>query len=283
MPANCSDETYLVQFDDFAQLLFMAIDKCVCICDSSCRSSRAKCILREKLWSSFHRLRLKELAGIWKVFIQKIKIKRLDSLIEQHVNVNLFESILKSRTPVTQSGARCSASQLPTLSSDEENIIRYAAGYVSMKLLKKYEEQSSSVAVEYVECLSSMAVNGEESSLQEYTLEWTRKVSRGGLFEVNDETFRLFREIEIKMQWHLMEVLSRSVAIPGQNQLIIDTVASDDDVPFLLALLSCDIREEDHAIILLKNTLNLWLTIRGFTVAGTWVEQHKTENKDKYW
>lgn len=124
-----------------------------------------------------------------------------------------------------------------------------------------------------------MAVNGEESSLQEYTLEWTRKVNRGGLFEVNDETFRLFREIEIKMQWHLMEVLSRSVAIPGQKQLIIDTVASDDDVQFLWALLSCDIREEDHAIILLKDILNLWLTIRGFSVAGAWVEQHKQKIK----
>ena len=106
----------------------------------------------------------------------------------------------------------------PTLSSDEENIIQYAAGYVPMKLIKKYEKQSSSVAVEYVECLSSMAVNGEESSLQEYTLEWTRKVNRGDLFEVSDETFQLFREIEIKMQWHLMEVLSRPVLIPGQKQ-----------------------------------------------------------------
>ena len=142
-------------------------------------------------------------------------------LSEQHVNQTLFESLLKSHTPVSQSSAVCPASQLPTLSSDEENIIRYAAGYVPMKLMKKYEKQSSSVAVEYVECLSSMAVNGEESSLEDYTLEWTRKVNRGGLFEVNDETFRLFREIEIKMVWHLMEVLSRPVAIPGQKELSI--------------------------------------------------------------
>lgn len=137
--SQISDETYLVQFDDFAQLLFMAIEKCVCTCVSSCRSSRAKCILREKLWSSFHQLRVKELSDIWKVFFEKIKMERLDSLLEQHVNLTLFESILKSHTPVSQSSARCPASQLPTLSSDEENIIRYAAGYVPMKLMKKYE------------------------------------------------------------------------------------------------------------------------------------------------
>ena len=121
-----------------------------------------------------------------------------------------------------------------------------------------------------------MVVNGEESSLQEYTLEWT---NRGGLFEVNDETFRLFREIEIKMVWHLTVVLSRQVAVPGQKDLIINTVGNDEDVQFLWALLSCDIREEDHVIILLKDIINLWLTIRGFSVAGTWLEQHKEKIK----
>ena len=87
-------------------------------------------------------------------------------------------------------------------------------------------------------------------SLQAYT------VNHGGLFEINDETFRLFREIEIKMQRHLLEVL-RSVSTSGQRQLIVDTVASDDDVQFLWALISCDIRQEEQAIIL------FWLTIRG--------------------
>ena len=62
--SQISDETYLVKFDDFAQLLFMAIDKCVCTCISSCKSNRARCVLMEKLWSSFHQLRL---ADIWKV------------------------------------------------------------------------------------------------------------------------------------------------------------------------------------------------------------------------
>ena len=45
-------------------------------------------------------------------------------------------------------------------------------------------------------------------------------------------------EIEIKMQWQLMEVLRRQVPIEGQKQLIIDTVASDEDVQFLWALIS---------------------------------------------
>ena len=90
---------------------------------------------------------------------------------------------------------------------------------------------------------------------------------RGGLFEIN-ETFCLFREIEIKMQRPLL-----TVSTSGQRQLI---VASDDDVQFLWALISCDVHQEEQAIILLKD---LWLTIHGFLVGGTWLEQHKKKSK----
>ena len=187
--------------------------------------------------------------------------------------------MLKTHIQHSQQSVRCPEHQLPTPSSDEESIIRYAAGYVPMKLMKKYEKQSLDVAVEYVECLNSMAMNGDESSLQAYTLEWSRKVNRGGLFEVNDETFRFFREIEIKMQWHLMEVLRRQVPIEDQKQLIIDTVASDEDVQFLWALILCDVRQEEHAIILLKDIIDLWLTIHGFSVAAACSEEHKWKTK----
>ena len=122
-------------------------------------------------------------------------------------------------------------------------------------------------------------MNGDESSLEAYTLEWSRKLNRGGLFEVNDETYRLFREVEVKMQSTLMAVLKRSVAVSGQKQSIIDAVANDDDVQFFWALLTCDIQEEEDAITLLKDIVELWLTIRGFSVAGAWLERHKRKSK----
>lgn len=52
-----------------------------------------------------------------------------------------------------------------TLTTDEENVIRYVAGFVPFKLLKRYEKSSSADAVMFVECLSSLAVDGDESSL----------------------------------------------------------------------------------------------------------------------
>ena len=48
--------------------------------------------------------------------------------------------------------------ECPDITVDEENILRYAAGYVPYKLLKKYECQSSLLAQSYVECLGNVAV-----------------------------------------------------------------------------------------------------------------------------
>ena len=49
-----------------------------------------------------------------------------------------------------------------------------------------------------IDCLSNMSVQGDESSLMEYTRKWTLRVNRGGLFEINDMTYNLFKEIELK-------------------------------------------------------------------------------------
>ena len=42
-----------------------------------------------------------------------------------------------------------------------------------------------------------MAVVGESTEFLDYTREWLSKVNRKGLFPLNDETFRLFIEIEV--------------------------------------------------------------------------------------
>lgn len=77
---------------------------------------------------------------------------------------------------------------------DEENIVRYAAGFVP---LKSYEgKKNLDIALHAIECLSSMGVNGDESDIMEYTRKWTMEVNRGGLFEINDLTYTFFKEIE---------------------------------------------------------------------------------------
>ena len=69
----------------------------------------------------------------------------------------------------------------------------------------------------------------------------------------------------------------------GQRETIISAVASDDDVQFFWTMLSVDIDGEEQAVKLLREIIGLWVTIRGFSIAGTWMEQylHATKGTSK--
>ena len=43
--------------------------------------------------------------------------------------------------------------------------------------------------------------------------------------------------------------------------------------------ISIDILVEEHAIKLLEEMVGLWVTIRGYSIAGAWLEHHKHINK----
>lgn len=120
-----------------------------------------------EIWHQFHGTRLTTLCEVWKIFLEELGCD-IDPLVQQFVNQELYSSIIKSRCGCRRTVAAKAAS----MSTEEENIVRYAAGYVPYALLKKHERRLSKSSAFFVECLSGMAVNGEESSFLEYTTEW---------------------------------------------------------------------------------------------------------------
>ena len=104
------------------------------------------------------------------------------------------------------------------LPTDEENIIRYACGYVGMKLYNHFVKQPGEKAAAFVECIDHMRSEGPTSSLQEYTREWVEKVNRGELFDVSDEAYNLFIAIEVAMVHRLTSHLKSSVDQLMQNK-----------------------------------------------------------------
>ena len=52
--------------------------------------------------------------------------------------------------------------------AEDENVLCYVSGYISLKLMRRFEKQSGAKARQFVECLSKMAVMGKESSFYEY-------------------------------------------------------------------------------------------------------------------
>ena len=53
----------------------------------------------------------------------------------------------------------------------------------------------------------------------------------------------------------------------------------DTDVQFSWLLLCLDLDDEELSNELLKNVVEMWLTIRGFSMANTWMEYYKQFNE----
>ncbi len=253
---------YVHHFESFGAELFASLESCLEVHTMASR--------REKMWKVFHEQSITKLPQMWKSFLQTVDIE-LDPMVSQTANHKMYEEMIKAKFGVVSR-----KSSLATLSKDEECVVRYAAGYIPFVLLKKYHNSHSMVSASIVECLSSMAVNGDESNFLEYTRDWLVKINRGGLFEVNDVAYCLFKEIEIDFQGKLKDRLIQSESSPdASKEDLIGSVASNDDVQFYWSMVSIDIDDEVVSRDLLLEIITYWLTIRGFSVAREWMEMYK--------
>lgn len=140
-----------------------------------------------------------------------------------------------------------------SLTRDEQNI-RYAGGYVAQRLSTRYKKEDSEKAASFVESLQHMAMYGNESSLMDYTQEWTKKINRGGLFESSDNTFQLFQAIELALCHRLVTLRDN---YSKDKMAIINLVALDEEVLFYWSMNSVDIAEKSHSAELLSSIISL--------------------------
>ena len=219
---------------------------------------------RKKLWKDFHYLCESELPVLWTKLLLDVGIVLEDtSLLTQHVNLRLFECMLLecSKTPEVDV-------VVPPLTADEANALRYAAGYVPFALGKKFKGRP-----EVSSFLLSLGIEGEESSYFDYTKTWVNQINRGGLFKLNDEVFSFFIEVEMRLRRHLPHLFKVNPTIDRQE--IIDDMVTSDDIICYWAVVTCDLDDEDLSVELLQHIIELWVTIRGFSAAGAWLEHYK--------
>ena len=110
-----------------------------------------------------------------------------------------------------------------------------------------------------------------EDSYLEYTQRWIRTTDRGGLFRINDAVYGLFYELEKLVRKTLLRLMTRDVE-RGKKE-IVDEVTSDSSVQFHWSMIAADLDEEIGQQLLVE-IVQLWLTVRGFSVAGAFVEQY---------
>ena len=169
-----------------------------------------------------------------------------------------------------------------SLSADELNAMQYACGYVPRALLRKYEKRTGSKFNRFVECLGEMAVDGAESEFLMYTKRWIEKVNHGGLFPLNDMSFIFFTSVEIKVHSILPQYIASNSAKSKEDlqDSVIAKVVRSEEVQWNWIFVSQCILCVEDSNELLREIIELWVTIKGFSIVASWMETYKGRAKE---
>ena len=257
-------------FDDFCIQLCSTIQGCF-----SYVGKVRNQLARERALAKFHSNRIDNLPVIWKCLFRKSGIASI-SAFQQAVNFRLFNDMAIDKFATT---TKYEVQPPHVLSCDEENAIGYAGGYVVKKLATQYKKMGTAKAGQFVECLLSMVCDMQETSKIPTHSQWIDSIDRGGLFHISDGTFNFFKVMELCIQRHLPHHLTSS-STHDTKELLLKTVTDDENVQYYWHTLTIDISDAKDADELLKRIVDTWVTIRGFAITSSWLEQYKmTTNK----
>ena len=161
------------------------------------------------------------------------------------------------------------------MTDDEENALRYVAGYVIRSVLEKVNKMPSSNLQKSVmtSCLLNLSAEEDlkdggpsKSDYYSCTKLWLERINRGGLYVVSDDVYLVFKAMEIVTRKCLASILDPSKG-NIEKEKTLTLLCSDDDVTAQT--------DEDTAQTVLKRISTLFLTIRGFAMVAMFMEDYK--------
>ena len=179
---------------DFAVTVVAKLNTCL----ASAQKYKLPSLSQGSMWSSFHKVRNSdELKQIWSSFIGKIKAPESCQVECQLALQLLVDRIIKKMLKNKADAKSVNEGEpVPPLTIREQSAIRYMAGYVAFKLLKRYGKPSTHPQIQlkrrhFVHVLKGMkAANQPDTmseSLSDYTSLWSELIDRGGLYHINDK------------------------------------------------------------------------------------------------
>ena len=102
-------------------------------------------LARERAFCKFHHLRILKLPDIWRKLSHELKIPTINSPQQQAVNFRLFKKLLVDAFASVTATPGAMSRKRTNLSSEEDNAIRYASGFVSVKLVKDERREGSPI------------------------------------------------------------------------------------------------------------------------------------------
>ena len=254
-------------FEGFCRLLICLLMTCFG------KSSKVLSNARKTVWSNFHTVRISpELKHLWTSNFEHVIQKPLDPIFIQYVTQQVMEGLLKIRYPVSQPiTSSCSTT---SLTHEEENALRYAAGYIPFALRRKLQRSQHPLKEDFIICLTEFCDEELDcTDISTYSAQWVKQVNRGGLQQVNDMAYLLCREIELEVRKYFVKDSIRELKA-GSKEKIVDAILVNESVQFQWCRLSFDL-QDSGAQELLKMIADLWVTIRGFSFVKSWLESYK--------
>ena len=163
------------------------------------------------------------------------------------------------------------------ITHDEASALRYAAGYILRHVRENLEKGHHELKEELILCL--MALTKDRNSEEHSTLEeWTTLIDRGGLWHIKEVTFQLFCEIESETRACLENLTKPS---PPKKAETIERIIHNDEVQFYWLISTADFEIDDKGThdLLLHKIVELFVTMRGYSKAGAWMEKYKQATK----
>ena len=185
----------------------------------------------------------------------------------QYLTDAIFREMIRKKFPIERAQG---IAEEKSLTYEEMNGLRYAAGFVPRALRKKLRKSSHPLKSELLLCILDMLDDGDEE--HDSSCRWIDMIDRGGLTHVNTMTYHAFLSMEVELRKHL-----GAEQVPNLKD-VAKIVKDSNDVQFNWSMVAAD-WEEEEAQALLELVVDLWITIRGFSFASAWIEAFKAEHK----
>lgn len=236
---------------------------------------------RDRMWRAFHALcSSHDFVVECELFLYPALLQNATCrLFNQSFVTRLFENIILFKTTVVPTTVAGSQSEEIEMTVVEENILRYAAGFVPFSLKKQCSKRKTRTDEfrQKIKCLSALGVDDELEKSQtflEYTRSWIEKQNRGGLFQLNDAGYLFFRAVERHCRKFLQQTCVPNNGSSDIRELVLKDIYNDN-----VALQHWAHATAGHpssvSLQVLQMCVKLWVNIRGHAFAANWVEKFK--------
>ena len=255
----------------FEESLVSSLDSCL-----QHAKVKSEKINRERMWCAYHTLRTSDTyITDWETFLQSAGITKGSVMFYQCIGDHIFKDMIRLHFPLPE--AEDAGILKSTLTYMETNAIRYAAGYIPRSLDKTLLKSSHPLKRDLRLCLSELVGDDDEDPCLDDSKDWRHKINRGGLINVNNDTYELFIAMEQKLHMYIASMEAKKET-PCFTEEIKEEIMMDPDVQFIWYLLSSE-WEEESGTTLLKMIISEWVKIHGFSYTSSWIEKYKAAQK----